>query len=155
MNLKNQRRMASELLHAGINRVWIDPDHIEEVGEAVTRGDIRSLIKQGVIKAVPKRGLSNARKKRAALQRAKGRRRGPGSRKGSAQTRQTKKERWSATIRPIRAQLRAYRDEDKLAPKAYRRCYRLAKGGSFEDVDHLITYIESHNMWSPKEKKEE
>ena len=35
MDLKNQKRMAAEILKCGENRVWIDPDKIEEVAECI------------------------------------------------------------------------------------------------------------------------
>jgi len=37
MDLRNQRRLAAEILKCGENRVWIDPEEVEEVEKAVTR----------------------------------------------------------------------------------------------------------------------
>ncbi len=37
MDLKNQRRVASELLKCGENRVWIDPNRTEDATDAVPR----------------------------------------------------------------------------------------------------------------------
>ena len=76
MDLKNQRRMAAELLDCGANRVWIDPNRIEDVADAITRNDIRILINWGLIKAKQKRGISSGRRKHLAAQKKKGRQRG-------------------------------------------------------------------------------
>lgn len=51
--LKMQRRIAAELLKCGENRVWIDPEKVDEVASAITREDIRRLIKEGVIRKNP------------------------------------------------------------------------------------------------------
>ncbi len=42
--LKMQRRIAADLLKCGENRVWIDPERIDDVATAITREDIRRLI---------------------------------------------------------------------------------------------------------------
>ena len=52
MDLKNQKRMAAEILGCGVNRVWIDPNKIEELSDAITRADIRTAIESGTIKAL-------------------------------------------------------------------------------------------------------
>jgi large subunit ribosomal protein L19e len=75
--------MASRIMKCGVTRVWINPERIADVEEAITAEDVRSLIRDGVIRARQKKGLSNFRRKKAALQKQKGRRRGRGSRKGS------------------------------------------------------------------------
>jgi large subunit ribosomal protein L19e len=54
MNLTTQKRLAASILKVGVNRVWIDPDEIEEVSRAITRDGIKQLIDQGIIKAKPK-----------------------------------------------------------------------------------------------------
>ena len=35
MNLKNQRRIAASLLKCGENRVWIDPNRLEDASDAI------------------------------------------------------------------------------------------------------------------------
>ena len=48
--LKNQRRMAASLLKCGEHRVWMDQDRLDEIAKAVTKDDIRVLIKGKAIK---------------------------------------------------------------------------------------------------------
>ncbi len=142
-DLRNQRRLAAAVLDCGQNRVWIDPLHTEEVAEAVTRADIRKLAKKGYVKAAPIIGTSRSRANKIAAQKLKGRRKGPGSRKGAKGARTPKKIRWMRTIRPIRLVLRTLRDEDKLVTGAYRKYYRQAKGGSFRSKAHLLSHMKT------------
>ena len=49
MSLNTQRRMAADLLKVGINRIRFNPEILTEIKEAITKSDIRSLIKKKVI----------------------------------------------------------------------------------------------------------
>ncbi len=141
MDLKNQKRMAAEILKCGVNRVWIDPSKLEEAAGCITRADIRSAIDSGIIKAKPKNGTSYGRIRHAAAQKAKGKRKGPGSRKGTDNARVPSKRRWISTIRPIRAELKQLRDEGKITPSVYRMYYRKAKGGVYKSRRNLRMHM--------------
>lgn len=141
MDLRNQRRLAAEVLKCGENRIWIDPEQTEEVEKAVTRRDVRNLVKQGVIKARKKKGVSRGRARKLHAQQKKGRRRGYGSRKGTAYARLPKKRRWIRTIRPIRAYLRELKKEKLIDKSMYRKYYIRAKGGEFKSKHHLKTHL--------------
>jgi len=140
-DLTHQRRMAAEILKCGVNRVWMDPDRCEEIAKAVTRGDIRVLIDGGAIKKKPVKGISRGRKRKMLLQKRKGRRKGPGSRKGGANARLPRKRRWVSTIRAIRTYLKQLRDEGKIDRHTYRIYYRRAKGGVYKSKAHLKTHL--------------
>ena len=131
MNLTLQRRMARSLLKCGSDRVWLDPAAMEEISEAVTRGDVRSLISSKIIKKKQKKGVSSGRAKHRAEQKRKGRRKGHGKRKGAKGARTPKKERWMKTIRALRSQLRELKTEAKIDSTIYRKYYRKANGGMF------------------------
>ena len=141
MDVKNQKRMAAELLKCGENRVWLDPDRIEEVADCITRADVRTAIASGIIKAKPKTGISQARTRHIAAQKAKGRRKGPGSRKGTSNARLSDKRKWISTIRPIRDELKTLRAEGKITPAVYRVYYRKAKGGMYKNRRNLRTHM--------------
>ena len=145
-DLRNQRRVASTILKCGRNRVWIDPDKVDEVAKAVTRSDVKILIKGNVIKSKKAVGISSGRKKFQSKQKEKGRRRGHGSRKGSKYARLPRKERWINTIRPIRKYLKQLRAEKSINPSHYRKYYRKAKGGEFRSKHHLQTHLKSDNV---------
>ena len=68
MNLTTQKKLAAKILKVGVNRVWIDPEHMEEVSRAITRNSIKALINDGVIKAKPVNGISSYRAKKNAQQ---------------------------------------------------------------------------------------
>jgi large subunit ribosomal protein L19e len=140
-DLANQRRLAAALLKCGEGRVWIDPTSQEELADAVTRSDLRSAIKAGVIRRKPIQGTSRVRARRHALEVQKGRHSGPGSRRGTPNARVTKKERWMRRIRAQRDTLRELRASKKISAAVYREFYRRAKGGMFRSRAHLIVNL--------------
>ena len=146
MNLKNQRRMASKSLKIGKNRVWIDPERGEDVEEAITREEIRKLIHEGIIKAAPMKGVSRGRARVIQAKRRKGLKKGEGRRKGKKTARMPRKELWKIRIRAIRSYLKDLRDRRIIQKDIYRRLYLLAKGGTFDDINHVAQYIESHKL---------
>lgn len=137
MDLKYQKRMAASILKCGLSRVWINPNRIEDVADAITRADIRTAIQSGSIRKLPAKGNSRGRIRKQLRQKARGKRSGHGSRKGTYNTRYPSKVRWMKTIRAVRHQLRKYRQEGKLDRHLYRRYYLLAKGGMFRGRRNL------------------
>lgn len=139
MNLRNVRRMAADLLGCGLNRVWItnDPAFDEELLEAITRDDVRRLIAKRRIQKRHEVSVSHGRARVRATQRAKGRQRGPGTRKGTFNARDRRKRRWIRVIRPIRRRLRALRASGQIDARSYRKFYAQAKGGMFKSRSHL------------------
>jgi len=146
MNLKNQRRMASELLKCGVNRVWVDPNRSEDISDAITRADVRILINSGAIVARQKKGVSRGRAEFEKAQKRKGRQSGHGSRRGRKGARKPSKERWMQSIRPIRLKLKELRDTGKIDPATYRIYYLKAKGGVFKSRSHLISHLKSEEI---------
>jgi large subunit ribosomal protein L19e len=146
MNLKPQRRMAAEILKCGENRVYVDPYLIEDISLAITREDIRNLIKQGIIQKKYKQGISNYRKKVHHERKKKGRARGLGKRKGTKHARSPKKKNWIKRIRPIRRELKKLRDRKQITAANYRKLYKNAKGGMFTSVAQLNRYIKEKEL---------
>ncbi|MDI3483092.1 MAG: large subunit ribosomal protein L19e [Candidatus Methanomethylophilaceae archaeon] len=141
MDLSNQRRMAAEVLKCGENRVWIDPNSLEEVADCITRADIRTAVDSGIIKALPKKGVSRGRARYIAAQKSKGRRKGHGSRKGTINARLDQKGVWMTTIRALRDELKTLRDEGKISPSVYRTYYLRAKGGMYKSRKNMIAHM--------------
>ncbi|MDP3065607.1 MAG: 50S ribosomal protein L19e [Methanobacteriaceae archaeon] len=146
MNLTTQKRLAAEILKIGVNRVWIDPDNLEEVSEAITREGVKKLIEDGSIKARPKKGISSYRSKKIAEQKSKGRRKGRGSIKGAKGARNPKKKAWMTTIRALRTDLKDMRDNREINRTTYRKLYRMAKGGAFRSKSYMKTYARDHDL---------
>ncbi|MFX0072601.1 MAG: 50S ribosomal protein L19e [Candidatus Hermodarchaeota archaeon] len=146
MNLNAQKRMAAEILKCGENRVYFDPYLTEEIKMAITREDIRSLIKEGIIQKRYKKGISNSRTKNRHERKKKGLARGLGKRKGTKYARTPKKRAYIARIRPIRRELRKLRDKKMITPSTYRKLYKNAKGGMFYSVAQLNRYIKDKEL---------
>lgn len=144
MNLRSQKRMASDVLDVGKNRVWIDPDRASEVEDAITKQDIRNLVESGVIQKKPEEGTSRGRARERDEQRKKGRQKGHGSRKGSKGGRKSQKDEWKEKIRALRTELKRMRDEGELESSEYRDLYNMAKGGFFRNKKHMQIYIEKN-----------
>jgi large subunit ribosomal protein L19e len=143
MDLKNQRRMAADIMDVGEDRVWIDPDNQEKVDEAITRQDIRNLIEGDTIQKKDVKGTSKGRAREKKKQKQKGRRKGHGSRKGKKGARKSDKKKWMENIRAIRSELKEMRDNEEITQEQYRDLYDRAKGGFFRDTKHVKNYVEN------------
>ena len=141
MKLDKKRRLAADILGVGANRVWVDPERSVDISSAITREDIKGLIKQGVISVKPEIGISRGRHRARELKRKVGRRRGPGTRKGASGARTPKKANWIKTVRPLRAKLKQLRKDGVVGPGEYRRLYLMIKGGSFRSKAHLEAHL--------------
>jgi large subunit ribosomal protein L19e len=143
-DLTLQRRLAAEILGVGESRIWIDPTRVDEVSNAITREEVKRLIKEGVIQVKPTHRPSRGRWKERHEARKKGRHRGPGRRKGDATARRDPKEEWMNRIRKIRRYLRYLRDHGVIDRKTYRKLYLWAKGGMFPTFASLQRWLEEH-----------
>ena len=146
MSLKAQRRMAAEILKCGENRVYFDPYLIEEIKMAITRDDIRSLIKDGIIKKHYKKGISNYRKKLLHQRKKRGLARGLGKRKGKKTARTPKKEAWMKRVRAQRRELKKLRDRKQITIANYRKLYKNVKGGMFTSVTQMNRYVKEKGL---------
>lgn len=147
-NFTVQRKLAAKVLKCGLKRVWIadNPSVHEKVEEAVTRDNIREIIRFHGIQKKQKKGVSRGRARIRAAQKKKGRRKGQGSRRGAQHARTPKKRQWINTIRPIRQELRTLRDEGKIDRSVYRKYYMRAKGGMFRSRAHLVSHLVSDGI---------
>lgn len=146
MKLHVQKRLAASVLKRSKQKVQLDKSRLEEIKEAITRFDIKSLIKDKAIKAKSVKGPSKVRARKIKEQKQKGRRSGLGSRKGKSTARLSKKDTWMAKIRVQREFLKELKDKEYLDSKIYRDLYNKAKGGFFRSKRHIKLYIEEHNL---------
>jgi len=138
--LSQQKRLASSLLKVGHSRVWIDPSHLEDIKNAITRADIRKMINHGYIKA------KNKKIKRPKTGKKRGQ--GPGSRKGARGARTPSKEKWMNTVRPLRKMLKELKDQNKIDVKMHRKLYLQIKSGAFRSRSHLKLYLKQRGVIS-------
>lgn len=135
VNLKFQKRMAADVLKVGVTKVWFDPEHLKEIREAITKADIRRMIKKGYIK------------KKDDFLKWKWKERNKGKvRKGGKYAVISRKERWILRIRALRKLLRELKDGEYITKESYRKLYRLAKGGMFRSRAHLLKYAKDNGM---------
>jgi large subunit ribosomal protein L19e len=142
VNLQVQKRLASELLKCGGTRVRFNPEKVADIAKAITREDIRRLISKGVIAKKPEVGTSRARANKIAEKKKKGRRRGPGTRKGTPNARLRKKVRWMTKVRSQRKYLQELKKTEKLSTSLSRQIYLKIKGGVFRSKAHLKNFID-------------
>lgn len=140
-DLVNQKRLAADILGVGRTRVWMDPERLEDIATAITREDVRGLIEEGIITRRAVVGISRGRARARDLKRAKGHRKGHGSRRGASGARTPKKEQWMKRIRAQRKLLKGLRDNKEMEPGTYRKFYRKAKGGEYRSVAHLKSAV--------------
>jgi large subunit ribosomal protein L19e len=136
-----QKRLAARILKVGESRVWLDPSKTKDIDAAITKIDIRKLIKQGAIKALPKKVHKPREKKRRG---------GPGRKRGSMFAKFAEKERWISTVRPLRKMLRELRQTGQIDKPTYRKLHLLVKGGMFRSRSHLKIYLEQHGLLKKK-----
>jgi large subunit ribosomal protein L19e len=146
-NLTNQRRLASQIMKVGRNRIWIDPQRIEDVESAITRQEVRKLVHEKVIASIPIQGVSRGRAKAVQSQKRRGRRKGPGSKGGSPRATITKKEAWMTKIRALRRKLREFKESRVITEAHYRKLYMIAGSGRFASIADMQRYIKAHDMW--------
>lgn len=146
-DLKSQRRLAAQILKIGQNRVWIDPERIEDAEGAITRDEVRKLVHEGTIRSRPEKGISRGRGRILHLKKKRGRRSGAGSRTGSPHARISQKEAWMSKIRALRNKLRLLKAKKVIPEGEYGKLYRMAGSGRFESVADLERYLKAHELW--------
>ena len=146
-NLSSQRRLAAQILKVGQNRVWIDPERMDDVESAITREEVKKLIHEKVIISLPEKGVSRSRAKEVRGKKRVGRRKGSGSRTGSAHAKISKKEAWMSKIRSLRKKLRELKASRVITESTYRKVYMIAGSGKFESVADLERYLKATDLW--------
>lgn len=145
-SLQTQKRLAAQIFKCSPKKIKLNQERLEDIKKAITKLDVKDLIKEDAIIRIPKRGTSKANTKKNLIQKSKGRRKGAGRRKGRNSARHPKKEMWMNNIRSQRKLLKELKDKDKIAIKDYRLLYKKAKGGFFRSLRHIKIYIAEHKM---------
>lgn len=136
-----QKRIAAKILKVGISKVWLDPTRKKEIDEAITKADIRKLIKKGAIKVLPEKIKKPKEKRKKKV------------RKGAKYAVFPRKERWMSTVRALRKMLKEMKERSEIDNQTFKRLYRLVKGGMFRSKSHLRIYMEQHGLIKKKGEK--
>ena len=141
VNLKTKRQLVSRILRVGLGRVKFDPEYLDDVADAITRDNIRSLITANVIQIKPIKGTS---KGRAYFKKVQRRKRGTkqGSKKGSIGARVGKKEVYVNKIRAMRYRLKVLKSRKEITNENYWKLYKQVSGNQVRNLAHLRTLIE-------------
>jgi large subunit ribosomal protein L19e len=146
-NLSGQRRLAAQILKVGQNRVWIDPERIDDVDGAITREEIRKLIHEKVIASLPEKGVSRSRAKTIRGKKRLGRRSGVGSVTGAGHAKVTQKDAWMIRIRSLRRKLRELKASRVIAEATYTQYYRMAGSGRFQSIAEMERNLKANDQW--------
>jgi large subunit ribosomal protein L19e len=141
VNLKTKRHLVSRILGVGANRVRFDSDHLDDVADAITRDNIRSLVTAKIIEIKSIKGTSQGR---AHFKKYQKRRRGTkqGSKKGKKGARVGKKEVYVKRIRAMRHQIKVKKSRKEITNKDYWNLYKQISGNQVRNMAHLRSLIE-------------
>jgi len=128
------KRLAADILGVGVNRIKIkqDKESLKRAREAPTREDVKALIKDGIVYAIPAKGRQKKEK------RAK---KGPGRRKGKKYSRKPAKELWIERVRALRKFLLQLIDKGMVDKSEKRHLYLKIKGGHFKGKKSFLNYL--------------
>ena len=141
VNLKSKKRLASRIVGVGVNRIRLDNDHLDDVADAITRDDIRSLITANTIQIKPFTGTSRGRAQTKLDQRNK-RGTNQGSKQGRKGARVGKKEVYVAKVRSLRRLLKIAKDRKDLTNPEFWTLYKKVGGNTVRNKAHLRTLME-------------
>ncbi|MDE1833512.1 MAG: 50S ribosomal protein L19e [Candidatus Micrarchaeota archaeon] len=144
MSIKLTRRIAAELLKRGESSVRIKDNAIQDAKKAITREDVRVLVKSGAVYATEAKHNLSLYSKELNDKRSQGRKRGPGRRKGSRKARGGVD--YKKKIRAQRRLLAALKTEKAIDNETFKSLYRLVKGGNFQSKISLLGHIRSRGV---------
>ena len=141
-----QRRLASKILKCGEHRIRFDPERLDDIKEAITKTDVRSLINQGAI--TRRRALNTSRfwTRKRKEQKSHSKQKGHGSRKGKKTARLPPKRVWINKIRLQRRYIKSLRDAKMISTTDYHELYMKSKGGFFRSIHHLKIYTQERGL---------
>ncbi len=148
MNVKNQKNLVARLFGVGKKRIYLNPLKLDEIKKAITRRDMEKLtdVKVNIgerrpIEIKQKNGVCREKARHRDIQRAKGRQRGHGNRKGTFKARTDPKTTWITKIRALRKVLVEMRNKKEIDVSDYGTLYLRAKGNFFRNKKHLQEYV--------------
>ncbi len=141
INLKAKKRLASRVTGVGVHRIRFDTDHLDDIADAITRENIRSLITANTIKI---KGFTGTSKGRAHVKKAQKNKRGTkqGSKKGAKGARVGKKTVYVAKVRALRRLLKIAKDRKDLTNPEFWALYKKVGGNTVRNKAHLRTLME-------------
>jgi len=146
MNVKNQKRLAAQILRVGKRRILLDNSKLSEIKEAITKTDLRSLIAAGAVKRKPVKGHSRAHARKILIQKRKGKRKNAGSKKGKKTTFIPRKQAWVMKVRTQRKFIKNLKDKKLISNNNFRDLYSRVKNNRFRNIRLIKSYIEENKL---------
>ena len=141
VNLKAKKRLASRVTGVGVHRIKFDSDHLDDVADAITRENIRSLITANTIQIKSFTGTSRGRAQHKKDQKNK-RGTGQGSKQGRKGARVGKKEVYVAKVRSLRRLLKISKDRKDITNPEFWGLYKKVGGNTVRNKAHLRLLME-------------
>lgn len=141
VNLKAKKRLASRVTGVGVHRIKFDSDHLDDVADAITRENIRSLITANTIQIKSFTGTSRGRAQDKKDQKNK-RGTGQGSKQGRKGARVGKKEVYVAKVRSLRRLLKIAKDRKDITNPEFWALYKKVGGNTVRNKAHLRLLME-------------
>ncbi|NOQ44914.1 MAG: 50S ribosomal protein L19e [Nitrosopumilus sp.] len=141
VNLKAKKRLASRVTGVGVHRIKFDSDHLDDIADAITRQNIRSLITANTIQIKPFTGTSRGRAQAKKDQKKK-RGTGQGSKQGRKGARVGKKEVYVAKVRSLRRLLKIAKDRKDITNPEFWVLYKKVGGNTVRNKAHLRLLME-------------
>ncbi|MAG18022.1 MAG: 50S ribosomal protein L19e [Candidatus Diapherotrites archaeon] len=142
MDHKKAKKITAALLKIGETKVYISPSEGQRIKEAMTKEDVRVLIKDGVIKKRKDDLQSKSRARVLKEKKKKGRKKGHGKRTGKKTARSNKKEKWIKNVRAQRRVLKEMKESNAKLKKPARQIYLMIKGGYFKGKKYVQSMVE-------------
>ncbi len=136
INLRDKRELAARLLGVGANRIKFDPQYLEDIADAITRDNIRSLVTARTIIIRGVTGTSRGRKRARHLNQKK-HGKGHGSKKGAKGARMGKKQIWVKKVRAMRHRIKVMKNRGDISKAAFWSLYTKINGGQVRSLAHL------------------
>ncbi len=132
MNLKKKKELASRTLGVGKNKIYFNPESLNEIKEAITKQDIKTLYDKGIIQIKPTPGRKKVVRRK--------RRKGPGKIKMKIKHR---KQDYVKITRKLRGYLKALRNNEEISREIYYDIRKKIKMRIFKNMANFKEYLVS------------
>jgi len=139
MNLNKKKALAVRTLKVGKERIVFVQSRLNEIKEAITKQDIRDLLKEGAITIKPIKGRKRNVKK--------SKRRGPGKIKKKVKKR---KQEYVIMTRKLRKHVTEIKKQGKIAEEDVEDIRKKIRNRFFSSKAHLKEYIGGLRKWGYK-----
>ena len=139
------KRLAADILNVGRNRVRIKinlgESEQKQLDEAITRVNVKDLIKDKIIYAKGKQGRKKVKKRK---------KKGIGKRRGKEFAKKGSKKEWMELVRAQRKYLNKLLDNGNIEKEKKRALYLRIKGGIFRSKSAFLAYLKDNGLYTEK-----